>query len=439
MLIGGRRQGARGTRGAGLRSVEHACAVVLSRVEAKLYSLRYVVEKLRPRVPRGLLNALCLGVLRNYRLLVRGLRYCGHRGQVRGRPEGWLPLVGAYEAMFRRDAVPLDRVVEATRLPRDVAECLRRAEPEDIVSGLEGLERLAVLYSLPLWVVEKLAELNPPGGLEALLKSLQEPTPIWIRFNKRRLTLSQAIELLSRAGVRAEPDPVLDDIVEAIEVEPGAPERLDPRLFYIQDRAAALAAHVLGDPGGLLLDSFSAPGNKLAHAMWRSGPRAAVAVEISPRRLLDEKRLLRRQGATLADLVAGDATQPPLRPGSATSALVDPDCTSMGRLGHSPETRLFLERAGPGIVEKLQRLQKAGLRAALTRVKPGARVVYMTCTLTRDENEDVVMTVAEEGLAELEEAEPLIGVWSPWLPRAQRIYPHVSRSTGGFIAVLRRS
>ncbi|HID41353.1 MAG TPA: RsmB/NOP family class I SAM-dependent RNA methyltransferase, partial [Pyrodictium sp.] len=61
-----------------LQSVEQVCAMVLSRVEAKLYSLRYVVEAFRPRVPRGLLNALCLGVLRNYRLLGRGLRYCGY-------------------------------------------------------------------------------------------------------------------------------------------------------------------------------------------------------------------------------------------------------------------------------------------------------------------------------------------------------------------------
>jgi len=421
-----------------LQSVEQVCAMVLSRVEAKLYSLRYVVEAFRPRVPRGLLNALCLGVLRNYRLLERGLRYCGYRGQLRGRPKGWLPLVGAYEAMFRRDVVPSDRIVESTSLPRSVVECLRETEPKDIVSGLRGSEKLSVLYSLPLWVVEKLSELDPPGGIEALLRSLQEPTPMWIRFNRRRLALDQALELLSRAGIRARPDPVLDDVVEAVEVKPGAPSRLDPELFYIQDRAAALAAHVLGDPGDTVLDAFSAPGNKLAHVMWRNGSRVAVAVEISPRRLMDEKHLLRRQNVAIVDLVAGDATRPPLRQSAATAAIVDPDCTSMGRLGHSPETRLFLERAGPGIVERLQQLQKNGLRAILQSLRPDSKVVYMTCTLTREENEDVVRTVVEEGLAELEKAEPLIGVWSTWLPLAQRMYPHVSRSTGGFVALLRR-
>ncbi|ABM80263.1 RsmB/NOP family class I SAM-dependent RNA methyltransferase [Hyperthermus butylicus] len=418
--------------------VEAVCARILARIEAKLYSLRYIVEKMKPRVPRGLLNALCLGVLRNYRLLIRALRYCGYRGDVRGNARGWLPIVIAYEAMFRHDSVPAEKLRSLGVLGGETIDCLRGLEPKHVVSGLHGLERLAVLYSMPLWVVEELAKAEPPGGIEELLKSFQEPTPIWIRFNKRRLSREQAIKMLEAIGISVKPDPVLDDSLEVIRVEPGAIERLDNRLFYVQDRAAMLASHLLGKFEGAVYDFFSAPGNKLAHTYWRSGPTYAVALEVSRRRLHDEQRLLQRQAVLLVDAAEADATRPPLRPGSGRAIIVDPDCTSMGRLGHSPETRLFLERAGRRIVERLAELQEAGLRAALRTAARGAKVVYMTCTLTLRENEEVVRKVVEDGLAELVEAKPLIGVWSPFMRKTQRVYPHMSKCTGGFAALLIR-
>jgi 16S rRNA (cytosine967-C5)-methyltransferase len=414
--------------------VERVCARVLARVERKLYSIRFVIESMKPRVPRGLLHALCLGTLRNYRLLVRALRYCGYRGPLRGDASGWLPIVLAYEAMFR--SVERERLV-SLGLDPSVAECLERVEPGEVASGYSGSERLAVLYSLPRWVVEELARLDPPGGLEALLRSFQEPTPQWLRFNRSLLGVEEAVEELSRIGVSVQPDPVLDDSLEILSVKPGAMARLDPRRFYVQDRSAMLVAHMLPE-GFRVVDVFSAPGNKLAHGWWRRRYSYAVGLEISLRRIRDEARLLRLQGAWPVDPVAADATSPSLRLGAFDAAIVDPDCTSMGRLGHSPETRLFLERVGRRILERVTKLQRAGLKAAVSLVRRGGYIVYTTCTLTIDENEGVVRSVAEEEGLEVLHAEPLIGVWSPWLPGAQRIYPHISRCMGGFAALLRK-
>ena len=414
--------------------VERACAKVLSIVEKKFYSIRLVIEKTRPRVPRGLLNALCLGVLRNYRLLSHGLRRCGYRGPVRKNPKGWLALVGAYEALFRRQ-IDLSRVTEAAKLDPGIARCLRESSPEELVSDLSGTRRLAVLYSLPGWVVEKLAETNPPNGLEALLKSFQEPTPLWIRFNKNKLSREEAAKKLrDEYGIATRPDPVLDDVLEVLEVREGALARLETGLFYVQDRAAALIAHV-ADSARQVYDLFSAPGNKAAHIAWRAKPLSIVGVEVSPRRARDEKHLVTRQGAWIVDVVLGNALRPPLRLESADLVVVDPDCTSMGRLSHSPETRLFLEETGPGILHRLVPLQQRGLRVAARLARRGTRIIYSTCTLTIDENEDVMKKVAEkEGLTILR-AEPFIGVEGR-VKGTQRIYPHISRCTGGFVALL---
>ena len=416
--------------------VERECASILAVVERSFRSLRAIIESRRVSSPRALLHAICLGTLRNYKLLVRLLRMCGYRGPVRGgRASGWLPLVAAYEAVFRRGSVTLERV---ENFLGGVARCLWRVEPSDAVRGVKDeVERLSILYSVPHWVVEKLAAIHDFGRVESILAAFNRGTPMYVRFNRMLLDAGRAVEVAREAGVYAEPDPVLDDVLVVERVEPGAVARLDPRLFYIQDRSAALAAHILGDVKGVVLDSFSAPGGKAGHVLWRNPGAVVVAVELSPRRLRDERRLLSRQGVLArVVLLEADARRPPVA--KARAALVDPDCSSIGRIGHSPETRLFLEQAGPRIVGRLSRLQYEGLRAALERVEKGGIVVYTTCTLTREENEDVIRRVVDEGLAELDEASPWIGERSPLEPRAQRIYPDTARCGGGFAARLIR-
>ena len=163
--------------------VEVECAEVLSIVERSFRSLRAVLESRKFRSPRGLLHALCLGTLRNYRLLVRLLRRCGYRGQVRGgRRKGWLPIVAAYEAVFRRGSVTLERV---ERFLGGVARCLWRVEPREAVEGVgDDAERLSILYSVPRWVVEKLLEIHDPARVESILAAFNRGTPMYVRFNR---------------------------------------------------------------------------------------------------------------------------------------------------------------------------------------------------------------------------------------------------------------
>ena len=421
------------------REVEHACSLILKEVSRTFISVRAVIERVKPPVPRGLLNAVCLGVLRNYKLAGLAARHCGLEVD---EPfprsiRGWLKLIAAYEALLR-PTLPLERISMKTGVDMDILRCIRESSPEELVARLPRLRRLSILYSVPLWVIEKLEEVNPPGGVEALLEAFQRPTPLWLRFNTSRLTREQALRMLEKAGIEAEPDSVLPDLVMVRRAEPGAVERLPRSLFYPQDRAAALPANLLASrlSGPLAAaDLFSAPGNKAAQLSWRLPGTYVAAVDLSHRRLLDEVRLHSQQGVWLADYASADARSPPLRRGSLDAVIVDPDCTSMGRLGHSPETRLFLETTGPGILRRLVRLQEESLSQAITLARRGGYVVYSTCTLTREENEDVVRRVAEDTGVEVVDAEPRLGV-EGLIPGVQRIYPHLHNCTGGFAALL---
>jgi len=418
--------------------VEPVCATLLEIVERKMVALRMLLEEhpLSKKVPRALLQMLCIGVLRNYRLLEVALRYCGYSGPVRSSRRGWLPLIIAYEAIFRRKFVSIDRLSRYEDIVSiETLKCLFQLELEDVLRQYSGDERLSVKYSVPLWVVRKLKELQPPNGVESLLKAFNERMPQWIRFNKNIIDSREATKLLASIGIEVEPDPVLDDLLMIRSVAPGGLAKLDPRMFYVQDRSAALVAHVLGCPMQPLGDFFSAPGGKVSHAVWRC-LTPAISIEISRRRLISEQKLLKRQQVWCPVLVEADARRPPLRREGLGAAIVDPDCSSIGRIGHSPETRLFLEKAGPSIVHRLSRLQRRALATIVELVKRGGTIVYSTCTLTFEENEHVVKWVADNYGVEILEARPWIGVSSPLDERMQRVYPHISRCSGGFVAKL---
>jgi 16S rRNA (cytosine967-C5)-methyltransferase len=140
-----------------------------------------------------------------------------------------------------------------------------------------------------------------------------------------------------------------------------------------------------------ILDACAAPGGKTLILAERNSQAQIVACESSPRRLAE----LRKRLAACADRVEcrlADAAE--LEEEAVFDcALVDVPCSGTGTLGRNPEIRHRLQ------LENLPRLaerQRAILRAALRAVRPGGRVVYSTCSLEPEENEQVVAAVVSE-------------------------------------------
>jgi 16S rRNA (cytosine967-C5)-methyltransferase len=134
-------------------------------------------------------------------------------------------------------------------------------------------------------------------------------------------------------------------------------------------------------PGQRFLDVCAAPGNKTATAL-EAGVRA-IACDLH----------LHRLRTLVADCprVALDATQPlPFRQ-KFERILVDAPCSGTGTLARNPEIKWRLK---PSDIVDLQRRQIAILRSALAVLAPGGRLVYSTCSLEREENQEVVEAVA---------------------------------------------
>jgi 16S rRNA (cytosine967-C5)-methyltransferase len=165
----------------------------------------------------------------------------------------------------------------------------------------------------------------------------------------------------------------------------------------IQDEASQLVAELVGR-GSRILDCCAAPGGKTL-AMADGNPGATMAaVELHPHRArLLQKLLCAAQSSHSArrhniQVITADVQTAPL-PANFDRVLADVPCSGTGTLARNPEIKWRLQ---PADLEDLQARQVAIFRSALTQLAPGGRLIYSTCSLEKEENEDVIEKSMEE-------------------------------------------
>jgi len=166
--------------------------------------------------------------------------------------------------------------------------------------------------------------------------------------------------------------------------------------IVIQDEASQLVAALVGSGlrnGTRILDCCAAPGGKTLAVADHNSQATITAVEIHPHRArLMQRRLQTSHNPARIQIVIADARHLPLSV-QFDRVLADVPCSGTGTLARNPEIKWRLK---PNDLSQLQARQNAILRAALGQVGRGGRVIYSTCSLEKEENEDVV----EQALAD---------------------------------------
>ncbi|HET7104606.1 MAG TPA: transcription antitermination factor NusB [Terracidiphilus sp.] len=154
-----------------------------------------------------------------------------------------------------------------------------------------------------------------------------------------------------------------------------------------QDEGSQLVAECV-ERGGTILDCCAAPGGKALILAERNPQARIVACEVSARRLAQMQRRLGGLGASVECRLADAAAMED--EAAHDAVLCDVPCSGTGTLGRNPEIR---HRLRPKDLPRQAERQRAILLAALRAVKPGGRVVYSTCSLEPEENDEVVRAV----------------------------------------------
>ena len=234
----------------------------------------------------------------------------------------------------------------------------------------------------PDWLVAKfMARFGADETAKLLAWNDQRPALVVQPVRWRMEELSAAF---ARAGVRSTPAP----FAAGLEVTGTKPQDLPgygEGAFIVQDPAHALVARFADVPtGALLYDACAAPGGK-AVALEAAGARVLAGDARHERigRLADTTR---RAGVAIRPLAA-NLEAAPIRPGSVDAVLVDAPCSATGTMRRHPDARWRLH---PAVFTRSAQRQRRLLEAAAPLVRHGGLLIYATCSLEPEENEQVV-------------------------------------------------
>ena len=340
-----------------------------------------------------------------------------------GKPRWTGFLNGVLRALSRNllDAEPTAPAANAVPIAPGRYRLLKPKTFPDPTADPRGY--LAQAFSLPAWLVDRWSERMDWDRLTQMAFYFNSPGQLWLRVNSTRTGRDEFLRQLTEAGYAAIAGPTPSSIAlqqrGRIQEIPGFAEGL----FCIQDLTAQRAAELLApQPGQAVLDLCASPGTKsthLAELMQDTGQIIATDVHADRLRLVRDNADRLGLHIILPQLI--DPETQALPAGPFDRILVDAPCSNTGVLERRPEVRW---RLTPNDIGELAELQTRLLRAAVAVLKPGGRLVYSTCSIESEENEDVVATVVR-GQADLQ------------LESQSTAFPG-DPTDGGFLAAIRR-
>ena len=393
----------------------------------------------------ALASNICLGVLQN-------LAYCDHYIDLfSSSPAKIEPKVrdilrcAVYQLLFM-DKIPANAAVnEAVMLCKKLgysrAAGFCNAVLRKIAAAADALPEipedgtathLSVKYSHPLWLAEYMINAHGYAFTEAFFAADNTVSEITLQVNTLRAASAELLPALEAAGYNCRPHPWLPDCIVTsgnVSAMPG----FDKGFFYVQDPAAKCAVIAAGvRPGMRVLDACAAPGGKsfaAASAMENEGK--IVSCDLSEKKIKLIKNGVKRLGLDIIDAFARDARQP-VR--DAFDVIIsDVPCSGYGVIRKKPDIRY----KDTDELRALPEIQSAILENLSAALKPGGVLLYSTCTVFREENEDVVTDFlsrhpeyAAEGFSLPNGIEAADGMLTFW--------PHIHGTDGFFVCKLRR-
>lgn len=275
---------------------------------------------------------------------------------------------------------------------RRVAE---NAEAMPEIPGIGTAEHLAIKYSHAEWLAKKLVEDYGYAHTGDFFACNNQPSPLSIQVNRLKISPAAYAALLSENGIEFKVHSYLEG---CFELEGGKVSSLpgyDEGLFYVQDAAARAAAEIAGAKSGMrVLDACSAPGGKsFASAIRMENSGSILSCDIHEKKLRLVRDGAQRLGIGIIETRAADARK---LDGSFDASfdlvIADVPCSGIGVIRKKPEIRWKKAEE----LSQLPKIQAEILHRLSGCVKPGGVLLYSTCTVLKEENEELVQSFLRE-------------------------------------------
>ena len=397
----------------------------------------------------ALASRLCLGVLQNSRLLDFYINCYSNTpsDRLEARVRDILRL-GIYQLVM------LDKIPARAAVNESVALCkssgcarasgLVNAVLRKVSNSCDQLPRipgegtaeyLSIKYSHPRWIAEKIMQQKGYAFAEAFLAANNCPAPLDLQVNTLKTDRESIVRSLLRLEIAFSVPEYPGNCLSLKGGNVSALPGFEEGLFYVQDRAAAMAVSILGlKPGMQVLDACAAPGGKsFAAAIAMENQGSILACDIHEKKLPLIQSGAQRLGVEILSTRQADARQPlPELQGRFDAVIADVPCSGLGVIRKKPEIREKTEEE----TARLPQIQRDILENISRCVRPGGVLLYSTCTVLQEENEDVVGWFLRRH-SEFEAEEFSVGARSAE-KGMYTFWPHVDGTDGFFAAKLRR-
>ncbi|MBR2650070.1 MAG: 16S rRNA (cytosine(967)-C(5))-methyltransferase RsmB [Clostridia bacterium] len=346
------------------------------------------------------------------------------------------------------DSVPdFAAVSETVKLARHEGErkfvnaVLRRAVREKENLPLPPREKnaaryLSVRYSVPGKTVKLFISLFGEEDTEALLRSYSSPAPLSLTVNESKISREALMALLAESGISAERERYTDNGIRICRSI--SPERITgfaEGLFFVQDESSRISGEVLGTKNGdTVIDLCAAPGGKSFLAAIRAGQSGKVySYDLHESKLSLITGGAARLGLTNIEAAALDSTELiDELIGKADRVICDVPCSGLGVFRKKPDLRYKDIEASL----RLAPIQAKILRTGAKYLRAGGTLVYSTCTLSPDENENITDAFIEENRDFEYEGFTVGDISAP--SGKLTLLPHIHATDGFYIAKIRK-
>lgn len=253
------------------------------------------------------------------------------------------------------------------------------------------VQYLSVRYSMPHFIVSNFLDMYGLERCERILAAFLQERPLTVRTELTRISTEELKTRLRQQGIclHEVPGPSYAFGISGFDSPDEIPE-FNEGYFYVQDTASMAAAELAGPkPGDTVIDVCAAPGGKSLHCFsLMNGNGMVEARDLTERKtnLIREnfERMFPDQSGwsvTEADASVFD----PASVGRADVLIADLPCSGLGVIGTKPDIKY---RVTPESIRELAGLQRQILGTVHSYVRPGGVLLYSTCTMTKEENED---------------------------------------------------
>lgn len=274
---------------------------------------------------------------------------------------------------------------------------IREKETISDLSGIQDqIRAISLTYSMPEWIIKEWREMFSGDMTEQMLKSFSQESPVAVRVNTSLASVSQVQRSLAAQGAKGEAGPyfpanlILSGFSRLEEME-----CFRKGWIQVQDTSSQLVGYLAAPgEGSRMIDVCAAPGGKALHvADLLRGTGKVTACDLSEEKVRLIRDNIRRIGFQNIEPIVHDALEKnPAWVETADLVIADLPCSGLGVMGRKPDIRYRMTKEQ---IAALQKLQRDMLTVVSGYVKPGGRLIFSTCTITREENVENVRWITE--------------------------------------------